>query len=548
MELEDVLALDVLRPATTVAGKAGLSREVRWVHVVDIPNPFPWLRPRQLLLTTGYGWPQEGEAQREMIRRLEALELAGVCLAVPHFFPHFPSACVEEADVVGLPLIEVPWQVPFTKITEEAHRVLLGEQYEAIRRADLIHRELTRTATGAPSLAELASTLGRLIEHSVTIEDRDGRLLAASEPVADADGVRTSTLSAGATPPGVMERLRSQGVLERVARSPRPVKVAAMPELGMAERVAQAIRVGERVIGVLWVMEAGAPLSDLDLRAAEHAAVVAALHIAHQRQIASLEGRFARTFFDTLLEGTVSLDPQRQERARLFGFDAEAAHRVGILLMDEVLPLTHEALARRDQAGEGVKRIVSDLGGTALVSFALNRVVFLLPPESATEPELLQVAPNAAVAIGGIHSGSAGVHASFLEASSLLEYLRPGTSLRYEHFVVPRVLLGDEEARARLVEAVLGPLRVRGGERLARTLLAWAEAGFEQRRTAHKLGLHVNSVRYRLDRIAELSGLVLDDPETRFRIQLARHVLSAAHNDPRLSSWVGYVDNPNGLA
>ena len=46
--------------------------------------------------------------------------------------------------------------------------------------------------------------------------------------------------------------------------------------------------------------------------------------------------------------------------------------------------------------------------------------------------------------------------------------------------------------------------------------------------TARRLGIHERTVRYRLARIAALTGLDLDDPDERFRIELAlrgRHLL-----------------------
>ena len=43
--------------------------------------------------------------------------------------------------------------------------------------------------------------------------------------------------------------------------------------------------------------------------------------------------------------------------------------------------------------------------------------------------------------------------------------------------------------------------------------------------TARLLNLHINSLYYRLQRLSELGGFDLDNPEVRFELQLALRVL-----------------------
>jgi sugar diacid utilization regulator len=72
----------------------------------------------------------------------------------------------------------------------------------------------------------------------------------------------------------------------------------------------------------------------------------------------------------------------------------------------------------------------------------------------------------------------------------------------------------------------LGPLiehdRARGGE-LVETLKAYLEAG-EQQAAAKRLGIHPNTLRYRLDRVREVARIELEDPETRLNLAVALRV------------------------
>ena len=56
---------------------------------------------------------------------------------------------------------------------------------------------------------------------------------------------------------------------------------------------------------------------------------------------------------------------------------------------------------------------------------------------------------------------------------------------------------------------------------LTETLEAFLRAGGRFQPAADALGIHVTTLRYRLDRIAELAGIDLDNPDARFTAELA---------------------------
>jgi sugar diacid utilization regulator len=58
------------------------------------------------------------------------------------------------------------------------------------------------------------------------------------------------------------------------------------------------------------------------------------------------------------------------------------------------------------------------------------------------------------------------------------------------------------------------------GSEFIHTLVTWLSANQDTRRTADELGVHPNTLRYRLKRASELAGLDLDDARPRFVAQL----------------------------
>lgn len=70
-----------------------------------------------------------------------------------------------------------------------------------------------------------------------------------------------------------------------------------------------------------------------------------------------------------------------------------------------------------------------------------------------------------------------------------------------------RALDGDELARAELIETVYEPL-LNGGSALLDTVMTYLELGNSLEATARLLFVHPNTVRYRLRRVSELTGVV----------------------------------------
>ncbi|MHB8617998.1 MAG: PucR family transcriptional regulator [Chloroflexota bacterium] len=514
MRLNQLLRIAGLRQARLVAGEHDLDRQVRGIQVVDIPDPAPWVKPGYMLLTTGFAWPREEVGQRALIRALAARDLAAVGLAVPNFFDRFPEGARAEADAAGLPSLEIPWHIPFAEISQQVQEAVVAEQHESLARSEAIHRALTRAATDAGSLKGLAETLSDLTKRGVIIESGEGQPLAWA---------------------GEVESYWSGGNSSRQGWPPASGfgPVGGPPHLppacpGPSERVACPISLRGELMGRLLVLESSCPLTELDIRAAEHASVIAALHIAHEKQVADAEARLGYAFLDLLLEGRFEATVQNVERARVLGFDPDAAYRIGMVVLDERLPLSREGLAGRESYVRGLARLLADLGRPSLVSVSLNQVFFLLP-EKVPGARVWDRVKNqrSAMALSRLHTGPGGPHLGYAEVQAVGPHLTWGTLSTYEQLLIPRIFSGDREAQDAFLEDVLGPLRqARRGQALIDSVVAMACAGFRRARAAGILHVHPNTLRYRLQRSADLMGVDLEDAETRFRIRLAAQLLS----------------------
>jgi hypothetical protein len=81
------------------------------------------------------------------------------------------------------------------------------------------------------------------------------------------------------------------------------------------------------------------------------------------------------------------------------------------------------------------------------------------------------------------------------------------------------LLRADPELAEELAASRLAPLA--GADRLEPTLRAWLDRPGQIQAIAHDLGVHPQTVRYRVRQLRERFGTALDDPDARFELSLA---------------------------
>ncbi len=107
----------------------------------------------------------------------------------------------------------------------------------------------------------------------------------------------------------------------------------------------------------------------------------------------------------------------------------------------------------------------------------------------------------------------ADLHSATRSAAAALAGLRAAPAwadsprpVRAADLLPERALNGDETARTELVQDVYEPL-LSGGSALIDTVVTYLEQGFSLEATARLLFVHPNTVRYRLRRVSDLTGL-----------------------------------------
>ena len=190
-----------------------------------------------------------------------------------------------------------------------------------------------------------------------------------------------------------------------------------------------------------------------------------------------------------------------------------------------------------ENARQPIHTTVAHLGGRALVGENEGLMVVLIDPDRSGTPVdfcasiLRFFADRSAVCLGPLRHGTFGAGTSIRAALSTQDAAAaiadPITAalprpLHADDLLPERALNGDEEACDQLYQEVYLSLAGQDPDGpLPTTLLTFLRSGSSLEATAKKLGIHPNTVRYRLRRCVEVTGWDAMDPRESFVLQAA---------------------------
>ena len=390
-----------------------------------------------------------------------------------------------------------------------------------------IHERFTKLSLEGAGIQSILEVIGSLAGGRAALYSPDGyRVRGAGE---SSDGMpQRIHLPSGA---GAIAR----EVRISAGRPPRPIDVVP-------------VRAGADMLGLLAVGVGEHPTeAEGRLRALEHGSTVLALELAKERAAAEVERRLRGDLVEEVLAGGLEADEAERIARQAERLGHRLPQRAWVVVLEADDDKTEAALGARgqqDRLDGALSGLVRSRLPGALTLVRSASAVFLVPDELA--PDLAAVeklagqvlaaaAPvmkpgSGSVGIGNLANGVGELARSHVEARQALRLTRRaggrGRIASYRSLGAFRLLLEVQspDALRRFVDELLGPLLEYAQSRdtpLLETLEALSAARWVRRAAARQLGIHINSMTYRVERIQALTGLQLDDPETRVAISIA---------------------------
>lgn len=526
----EALKTKSLRDAKILAGRGALDRLVTGVTVGEVPDIANWLTGGELVLSTFFAVSRNIDGIRSFAKRIIKGPAAALAVKPARFLEVLPPDILDLAEELDFPIIEIPPDVRWTTI--------IADVYEAMARANTspnageIENELLQAAIDGRGLKSIALTTSRKLDAPVIIYDLLDGIVAEETPTDPfPKDLIDLFVQDDAGPSGSLHKPR--GI------SGRPVVERFMVD--GSDVFAAHVLIGlETVAFVATVVPDN--LDEATLSILKKAAEATAIEIARTRAIEEAKARIYGDFLNDLISGRI---PQEQVDTQLIRLGADISKGYAVLYCP--FDLKHlfgrfyrdvSRAVRSEAQGSllmeydaGLVAILAQTGEMAKISKASHTAD--IAKKILVIADMLGV--KAVIGISRIREGSSEIIRALDEAKIAFDFgcrvNGAGSITDFDQVGIYRLLLPlAREARndgQLYYEETIGRLvdyDKRHGTDLLETLESFYRNSENIALTAEKLYTHRHTIRYRLQRIAEITGYDPFDGAGRERLYMGLHV------------------------
>jgi sugar diacid utilization regulator len=512
LSLAALISDEALELTLVVPGPPGaVTSEVLWLHNTELPDPSPYVRENELVLTNGL-WLGTVDAET-FVSALARARAAGLIFGLTDRNPTVPTDLVDACAGAALPLASVSVAVPFTAITQTAARIQGEARQEAlvglVRRGNALATSISRGggARGVLDVLRLDHDLPLLVT------DRMGRRLAGTvDQIAD-DEFRVAA--------------------EALSRRPPPLEVE-LPSAGTASLFLVEGAMGDIDAGLFCLR----PLKELgptEREALDQAARFLSMEVAKQQALQAIESRFSGELLEMILSGPARA-AEVPDRLRAFGIDPSGQLAVITMIVgqDRIRPLSSTDEIERFFSERGIPAVIAAGSQDTVAVFGWNAgatEIVGLAEQLAQALDKRYPEDRTVIGIGEPAANSSALRDPLIRSREACHVLQrqPSRQSRVATFAdvnTHRMLLGlhDRGVLRRFADDILGPLRThdeQNATELERTLRTFLANDGHWSTTAAELYIHVNTLRNRVTRITDLTGRDLTRLEDRVDLFLA---------------------------
>lgn len=531
--VEESLLLPELASITVRSGQGGLSRRIRWTHIMGGNKIGQFLEGGELLLTSGKGWPEDPILEEKLLHSLLNHQISGIIFATGHYLKGCPPAALEFGEFHDIPILEMPFDVPFVKISKAINQLIMNKQFRKNELMNSISPGLTKQLTSFTDFKETCDFIANYLKCPIILTTFDQKILTTAIPV---------DYQKPFNPSRQVKMMSSQlhnTIFEEKSIKPFP-NIVRVSNPEFPNSVVVLLLIGNDIWGILWLLNLGQvkDQSNQQLILEYFSSIFIDIFV-QQKQSEAKEKLAQLEMLEFLIEKTEIDLNDADVKLRNLGFYHNKQWVMGIVLPD----LNNQSISSKEttQVRDAYK---SWLGANEEVSgfcqFYKQQLILLI----SSDFDNLQLKqylnelhsylidntqiPNISILFGGIKTEWKSLNQSYDDIKSLLSLVKTicykegvyfSDELRREMLLYQGF---DRHQAIELRKAILpAEFFTERGEVFYETLKCLALNNFNREKTSEILHIHRNTLRYRIERIEELLQCRLSTSKSQFWVQVA---------------------------
>ena len=542
ISMNSILRMEILQDAKLLAGTSGTDQIVTSVNVMVDPNVVNLVSGGELLVSTAYAVRENLPQLLELIPQLKQRGVVALGLKFNSYINEIPQEILILCDTLSFPLFEIPNRISFSQLITPIMTTIVNNQAQMLGDIYELQKALTATMLSGGGLQSIVQTLFDRFGNSIAIYND----FFSSFVLACSDRRRESITRR-------MEDLVRAGSSGRETVSLMSSREVDNVDGLICNKIIIPIYSDKKKYGSIYIWEDNREITNVDLAVLEASTSLIALDMIKKISMYEMENNHKASFLDDLLVHDEERQRKSLANAEYFDFDVDAEHRVAVIrVLSGNSTIGNSSLYKTNNSIVNILRRVSrDSSIKVLFVNKCDSIVLVFELPVHEDGNYLQhlhsfvdSAMNALEAEGILSMVSIGMGRSYADATNLWKsFNEAGRAAAcwniddvrihsYEDLGVYR-FLSYEVLRPELVLFYNETLKVlvdydhdRDSE-LVHTLSLYFRCGGNLKRLAEEMGVHYNTVAYRIQRIKELAHVSFDNADQMLNLQIALKIYEA---------------------
>jgi purine catabolism regulator len=180
LTVEEVLKLPTLKGYKLIAGANGLKKRCKHITILETPTGISWLEGGEFLLTAGYAFVHNEEYKKNMLKDAHNKNVSSIAIKEDRFFGYVSKELINQADEFDIPLILIPYNVVYTRTISSFYNMLFYRKNEYILNLNNIYEKLLSLSFENKDINEIIKSLSDLSNSNVFLFNTSFKILSSS--------------------------------------------------------------------------------------------------------------------------------------------------------------------------------------------------------------------------------------------------------------------------------------------------------------------------------------------------------------------------------
>ena len=536
--IKEAIEMECLNKSKIIAGHRGINNIVSRVNIMADPDILDWVSEGELLLTTAYSLKKDDiHMQKRLIMESSKKKLAGIGIKIHPYMNSLSKEVIDLADSLGFPIIDIDYSTPFVDIMTPVFKEIFNKQAALLQKVERVHNDLMDVVLRGGSIKEIIKTLKQTIQNPIIVRDHYFEEYIYEKNENEIYDYNMFVERSKEFFKNNSEHKNIDVKIERIEQyEDKPVKKIMIP-----------IIVKGNVYGHILVWEIEREISNYDKVTLESASTIIALEFLKKSSVHAVEHRYKAEFFGNLISNDEKRKKEALSRSNIYKLDPNAYYTIVNIYIKNTY--NERNIEFKNKIILNLEKVCTYNKWNSLIiekeekiyilnmwktekDVENNSSCFVAKTNDYIEENIRK--EDYMIGIGRAYKGLEQVYKSMQDAEKAIEIgtmFNKNNIVFFEDLGIYKIFCKEhlnEELNKFYKETLLVLVEYdqKKNTELVKTLQIYFETNGNLKKTSGILFTHYNTVLYRMQRIKEITGRDVENPEDRFNLETALKIMN----------------------